>query len=37
MPDARAIRPVNDSTVRADDVHEAAIVLVGAFRHLVGL
>ena len=37
MPDARAIRPVHDSTVRADDVHEAAIVLVCALRRLVGL
>ncbi len=37
MSDARAIWPVNVGTIRADDVHDAAIVFVCALRHLVGL
>jgi hypothetical protein len=37
VSDTRAIWPVNDGTIRADDVHHTVIVFVCALRHLVWL
>ena len=37
MSDAPTIRPVYDGTIRADDVHDAAIVFIRALCHLVRL
>ena len=37
MSYARTVWPVYDSTIRADDVHDAAIIFVCALRHFVRL